>query len=54
MKLNKLELIPTKWEIKDYSKIYLEGRELGMGPVHKVCISWMKSFPELDLVAKEK
>ena len=37
-KLNKLELIPIKWEVID-GKVFLEGRELGMGPVHKLAIS---------------
>lgn len=42
-KLNKLELVPVKWEVID-DKVSLEGRELGMGATHKLSISWLRAF----------
>ena len=40
-----------RWEVQG-NKVFLEGRELGLGPTHKLAISWTKSFPELELIAK--
>ncbi len=34
--LEKLELIPDKWEVSPKGQIILKGRELGMGPKHEV------------------
>jgi len=40
-----------KWSVEN-EKIFLDGRELGLGPTHRLGISWLKSFPELDLIAQ--
>ena len=48
-----MELIPIKWEVID-GKVFLEGRELGMGPTHKLSISWLRAFEEMNMIAKAK
>jgi hypothetical protein len=49
IKLKKLELIPIKWHVDD-GKVVLEGRELGLGPTHRVSISWVRSFKEMEII----